>query len=61
VALRYAPVFPRPLALIAALVTTTVIVSSVFGGLAWRLIGQEHAIDEQRVRDRLERSADPMC
>jgi signal transduction histidine kinase len=44
--------------LIAALVTTTIVVSGVLGALAWRLIDQQHALDEQRARDQLERSAD---
>ncbi len=48
----------RPLWLTAALVTTTIVVSGVLGALAWRLIDQQHALDEQRARDQLERSAD---
>ena len=48
----------RPLPLAAGLIATTVVVSGVLGWLVWRLIDQQHAIDEQRARDQLERSAD---
>ena len=37
---------------------TTAIVSAVLGWLVWRLLAQQHAIDQQRARDHLERSAD---
>ncbi|MBA2604148.1 MAG: hypothetical protein H0U94_11230 [Acidobacteria bacterium] len=48
----------RPLPLLGALVTTTIIVSGVLCALAWRLIDQQQALDEQRARDQLERSAE---
>ena len=52
------PVPRRSLPLIAALVATTIVVSAVLCVLAWRLIHQQHALDEQRARGQLERSAD---
>lgn len=47
--------------LLAALVSTTIVVTAALGWAGWRLLVQQRAIDEQRARDRLESTADAMA
>ena len=47
--------------LLAALVSTSVVVTMALGWAGWRLLDQQRAIDEQRARDRLEHAADALA
>jgi two-component system phosphate regulon sensor histidine kinase PhoR len=46
---------------LAALVATTIVVTAALGWAGWRLLDQQRAIDEQRVREQLEMSADAIA
>ena len=47
--------------LLAALVSTSVVVTMALAWAGWRLLDQQRAIDEQRARDRLEHAADALA
>ncbi len=50
--------FGRPNALLVSLLATTVVVTTALGWFGWRLVVQQRALDEQRVREQLEQRAD---
>jgi hypothetical protein len=53
---------PRPgQSLLAALAATTVVVTAALCWAGWRLLEQQRAIDDQRARERIERSADAIA
>jgi signal transduction histidine kinase len=47
--------------LLAALVSTTVVVTAALGWAGWRLTDQQRVIDEQRARDQVESAADAVA
>ena len=47
--------------LLAALVSTTIVVTAALGWAGWRLLDQQRAIDEQRARDQAESVADAVA
>lgn len=47
-----------PQALLASLLATTVVVTTALGWFGWRLVVQQRALDEQRVREQIEQRAD---
>jgi hypothetical protein len=47
--------------LLAALVSTTVVVTAALGWAGWRLLDQQRKIDEQLARDQAERVADAVA
>lgn len=51
----------RPHSLLAALVTTTTVVTAALCWAGWRLLDQQRAIDEQRARQQLESAADAVA
>jgi len=55
------PVFRPPHSLLAALVTTTMVITAALCWAGWRLLDQQRAIDEQRARAQLESSADTIA
>jgi signal transduction histidine kinase len=50
-----------PHSLLGALVATTIVVTVALCWAGWRLLDQQHAIDEQRAREQLESSADAIA
>jgi signal transduction histidine kinase len=54
-------VFRPPHSLLAALVSTTVVVTVALCWAGWRLLDQQRAIDEQRARQQLESGADAIA
>lgn len=50
--------FGRPNALLVSLLATTVVVTTALSWFGRRLVVQQRALDEQRVREQLEQRAD---
>lgn len=53
--------FRTPRSLLTALVATTVVVSATLTWFGWRLLEQQHALEQQRAREQLEASADALA
>jgi two-component system phosphate regulon sensor histidine kinase PhoR len=56
-----ATVFSPTRSLLAALLSTTVVVTVALGWAGWRLLEQQQALDDQRARDRSESMADAVA
>ena len=50
-----------PYSLLAALVSTTIVVTAALGWAGWQLVDQQRTIDDQRARDQVESAADAVA